>query len=79
MNGERNYNDYFNNFILMIMKIVREIAQFTRATPGRSLVTYMGVFDLAFVSTYRQSCWIKPDNSRVLRQNETNVIFAKLS
>ena len=26
------------------------------------LLTYMGVFDLAFVSTYRQNCWIKPDN-----------------
>ena len=26
------------------------------------LLTYMGVFDLAFVSTYRQNCWIKLDN-----------------
>ena len=26
------------------------------------LLTYMGVFDLAFVSKYRQICWIKPDN-----------------
>ena len=26
-----------------------------------NLLTYMGVFDLAFVSTYRQNCWIKPN------------------
>ena len=25
------------------------------------LLTYMGVFDLAYVSTYCQNCWIKPD------------------
>ena len=27
-----------------------------------SLLAYMGVFDLAFVSTYLRICWIKPDN-----------------
>ena len=40
MNGERNKCDSFNNLISMIVKI-REIAQFTRATPGSSLVMDM--------------------------------------
>ena len=37
MHGEMNRNYCFNNFIQMIVKIC-EIAQFTRATPGSSLV-----------------------------------------
>ena len=37
MHGEMNKKEYFNNLIEMIVKIC-EIAQFTRATPGSSLV-----------------------------------------
>ena len=30
----------------------------------------MGVFDLAFVSTQRRICWIKPDNGHLGRKRE---------
>ena len=38
MHGEMNKNDFFDNLIRMIVQIC-EKAQFTRATPGSSLVS----------------------------------------
>ena len=49
MYGEIDKNDCFNNLISMIVKIC-EIEQFTRATPGSSLVKHKGFNDVSFVS-----------------------------
>ena len=57
MHGGRNKYDGFNNLIEMILKIC-EIAQFTRATPGSSLVP------LHLLATSPDFCLIQQQGTR---------------
>ena len=57
MLGKKNKNDCFNNLIWMIAKIC-EIAQFTRATPGSSLVKHKG-FNVLGIVCFRAFWFLK--------------------